>query len=293
MNVVAATTPAPREQLARQPFAQRLVKRVLGQRPAGEDVPDGFADAVERLQGRRRLERLPGGPDQSLRRLLVGRREPGGEDGHVVGSEGEGSPTGAVDDHQLVQRRGRHVGAGGQRESRAARRRVLEADRGHAARAGQPLAEPVARHAEREHLLARERHGRRYQFGEVLGGGTSGSGVRATSTLGPAPATCSRERLPELVVEPVDRPAARTPNAGQRSEVGREEVDAVAVAPRHVLVVAQHAVAAVVDDDRGQRDLLLGDRGELAAGEQEAAVAGHGDDRPDPASAAPRAAGKA
>ena len=121
---------------------------------------------------------------------------------------------------------------------------------------------------------------RRYQFGEVFGGGTSGSGVRATSTLGSGSATWRASASPNSSSRP-STVSARTPNAlRERGEVGRVEVDAVASsAPASVLVVAQHPVAAVVDDHGGQRDPLLRHRGELAAGEQEAAVAGDRDDR--------------
>ena len=114
--------------------------------------------------------------------------------------------------------------------------------------------------------------------------GTSGSGVRATSTEARRPHVPG-ERLAERVVEPVDR-LRGTPNArGHRLEVGRVQIDAVGLLARDVLVVAEHPVAAVVDDHRRQRDLLLRHRRQLAAREQEAAVAGDRDRRP----ACPRA----
>ena len=131
--------------------------------------------------------------------------------------------------------------------------------------------------------------------GEVLGGGTSGSGVRATSTDGAGSLDVAGERLAERVVEAVDGLGARRrSDARERREVRRVQVDAEALLAGLVLVVAQHPVAAVVDDHGGQRDLLLRDRRELAAGEQEAAVAGDRDGRAvGPASAAPSAAGNA
>ena len=121
---------------------------------------------------------------------------------------------------------------------------------------------------------------RRYQFGDVFGGGTSGSGVVATSTLGSSSSTCSASASPNSSSSP-STCCARMPNArAERDEVGGDEVDAVAVGARHVLVVAQHPVAAVVDDHERQRDPLLRDRRQLAGRVEEAAVAGDRHHRP-------------
>ena len=100
----------------------------------------------------------------------------------------------------------------------------------------------------------------------------SGVGVLATRTEGASSPRASRgPRRRRRRGRRRSPPRPRTPRP--RLEVGRVEVDAEGLGAREHLVVAEHAVAAVVDDHAGQRDLLLGHGGELAAGEQEAAVA--------------------
>ena len=194
---------------------------------------------------------------------------------------------------------GRTVHPRGQRQRGAAGRRVLEARvrRGGGRALGQALVQVVAGEPEGAELLAARRsrvRRRRYQFGDVFGGGTSGSGVLATSTLGSRSSTWPRERLAEVVLEPLDGLRADAEGLGQRGEVGRHEVDAVAVGAGDVLVVAQHPVAAVVHDHDRQREPLLRDGRQLAAREEEAAVAAdrHHRARRRPARA-PSAAGNA
>jgi hypothetical protein len=69
----------------------------------------------------------------------------------------------------------------------------------------------VGRETVRERLLAAD-HRRRYQFGDVFGGGTSGSGVRATSSDGSGSATCSASASPNASSRP-STVCARIPNA--------------------------------------------------------------------------------
>ena len=103
--------------------------------------------------------------------------------------------------------------------------------------------------------------------------------MRATRTDGRGSRRVAGEGLAEGVVEAVDGFGVDAEGGGEGGEVGGVEVDAVGLVAALLLVVAEHPVAAVVDDHGGQGDLLLRHRGELAAGEQEAAVAGDRDDR--------------
>ena len=73
----------------------------------------------------------------------------------------------------------------------------------------------------------------------------------------------ARERLREAVAEAVDDLRMHAEALGERDEVRRPEVDAVRRRARPALVVAQHPVAAVVDDHGRQRQLLLRDRRKL------------------------------
>ena len=61
--------------------------------------------------------------------------------------------------------------------------------------------------------------------------------------------------------------------ARERGKVRADEVDAERRVAGQLLVKAKHPVAAVVDEDHRERDLRLRDGGQLAAGEQEPAVA--------------------
>src|SRR4051794_41576487 len=80
-------------------------------------------------------------------------------------------------------------------------------DRQRAEVAGRRVLQP-----QREHLLARDlgHQRRRYQFGDVFGGGISGSGVRATSSEGSRSATCSASAAPKSSSSP-STVCARTP----------------------------------------------------------------------------------
>ena len=90
---------------------------------------------------------------------------------------------------------------------------------------------------------------------------------------------CPRSDSPRPSTE-----SARTPNERARAtKSGVMQVDALARVALQLLVEAQHAVAAVVHDHGRQRDALLGGGGQLAAGVQEAAVAGDAHHRPRPA----------
>ena len=81
---------------------------------------------------------------------------------------------------------------------------------------------------------------------------------------------------------------AGEPEAGRKGHPVRTvQVDPALGVTGHLLVVAQHPVAAVVDDEHGDRQLLLHQGGELADRERDAAVAGH-DQR-----ATPRPGGRA
>jgi len=77
-----------------------------------------------------------------------------------------------------------------------------------------------------------------------------------------------------VLAQPVDAVGADAERGGQRDEVGVREVHALARVAVQVLVVADHPVAAVVDDHGREGDVLLPRRGQLAAGVQKAAVAG-------------------
>ena len=145
------------------------------------------------------------------------------------------------------------------------------------ARPRRPLEELVAR---RHTALEAPRAHRRYQRGETFGGGASRA--FATSTVG----SSRRRWWPSMPSKRSPRPStsvgADAEGAGQRHEVGRVQVDALVRVALEVLVEAQHAVAAVVHDQRCERDPLLRQRGQLAAGVEEAAVAGHAHHRARP-----------
>ena len=120
----------------------------------------------------------------------------------------------------------------------------------------------------------------RYQRGEVVGGGRSAP--RRRSPAAPPPA-----RLAASSAAPASAPKPSTLLAGspnereQRDEVGRARSTPNGCGRRAALVVAQHPVAAVVDDQRrSRRQRSWRQRGQLAAGEEEAAVAADAERRP-------------
>ena len=135
---------------------------------------------------------------------------------------------------------------------------------------------------------------RRYQFGDVFGGGTALGGARARARSGSGSRDVARERLAERVVEPVDGLGPHAEARGEGGEVGRVRGRRRSASAGRVLVVAQHPVAAVVDDHRGQRDRLLRHGRELAAARTGSRRRRRRETTgPVPASAAPSAAGKA
>ena len=77
----------------------------------------------------------------------------------------------------------------------------------------------------------------------------------------------------------VDGDAEAAERPAQRSEVGRRERDGVHGVAALDHLVADLAVAGVVDDDHGQGKAELGGGRQLLDGEHEPAVAEHRDDR--------------
>ena len=156
--MVAAAALAPPQQLARQALAQRLVEVVARERAVAQAVVDGLADAVQRLHRGDPVQRLPGVADHGLGRLLVGRLEPGGEDGEIRLGHGQRSPADARDQHQLVERLWSDVRPRGERQRRRPRRRVLQPHHGGGLRPArtEALGQVMTRQPERERLSARD-----------------------------------------------------------------------------------------------------------------------------------------
>lgn len=67
VHVVAATALTPPQQFLRQPLAQRLVEVAARTRAVAQTVVNGLADAVQRVQRRDALQRLPGVADTALK----------------------------------------------------------------------------------------------------------------------------------------------------------------------------------------------------------------------------------
>src|SRR5262245_11755219 len=80
------------------------------------------------------------------------------------------------------------------------------------------------------------------------------------------------QALGEPIGEAADDLGLDVERVSERDEVRPLQVDPVRRIARAPLVVAQHPVAAVVDDDERKRQLLLGDGGELADAEQDPSV---------------------
>ena len=117
----------------------------------------------------------------------------------------------------------------------------------------------------------------RYQRGEVVGGGRSAASSSRSSRLARSGGRRQRRARASSSVDPLGGDAERL---GERGEVRRAEVDAERLVARALLVEAEHPVAAVVDQQDRQRDPLLGDRRELTAAHQEAAVPADAQRRP-------------
>ncbi len=83
----------------------------------------------------------------------------------------------------------------------------------------------------------------------------------------------------ELGPEPLDGHVRQPERGGQCGEVRGEEVDSERLLADQLLVEAEHAVAAVVDQHDRERDPLLDDGGQLATRVHEPAVAAHADGR--------------
>ena len=90
----------------------------------------------------------------------------------------------------------------------------------------------------------------------------------------------AREGGPEVGAQVVGGERTHAERVGERGEVGGEQVHAEVRVAAAILVVAQHAVAPIVHHHGGERYALLRGRGQLAAGVEEAAVAGHAHHRP-------------
>ena len=105
------------------------------------------------------------------------------------------------------------------------------------------------------------------------GGGRSAARA-PTSTRRLVEGDVARQRVAEVARRGRRPPPRARRTRGQGDEVGGGEVDALVRVAVQLLVEAQHPVAAVVDDHCGERDPLLRGGGQLAAGVEEAAVAG-------------------
>src|SRR3954451_22806956 len=82
----------------------------------------------------------------------------------------------------------------------------------------------------------------------------------------------------EVAPEPRHRLRGYAERARHRDEVRGCELHTERLVGAFLLVVPEHPVSAVVDDDRRERKVLLRERGELPARVEEATVAGDGDD---------------
>src|SRR3954453_4867145 len=82
----------------------------------------------------------------------------------------------------------------------------------------------------------------------------------------------------ELAPEPLHRLRGYAEGPRQCHEVRGPELHTERPVGAFLLVVPEHPVSAVVDDDRRERKVLLREGGELPARVEEATVAGDGDD---------------
>ena len=80
------------------------------------------------------------------------------------------------------------------------------------------------------------------------------------------------ERVAELLAQTVDRLCFESERTRECFVVRCEQIDAEGLVAGVALVVPQHPVSTVVDDDGREGNLLLRNGGELSAAEQESAV---------------------